>query len=251
LILLPRGAHEALGRGVELMTSSIVWSWSLSNPRTFCALSRPSTRSLWTRPAPLTRRAKVMLITRYPYALLSDTGLQETPLPDVVPNTLSGEPSIAPPIDRPHPPRTSPVAASSDAPLSEPPAPEPEIAVVPVPRRVRTFSFLAFLCLVLTDAQLPPRRAIAQNRTASPGPANGAIIVDASPSPLPPLVPPAGDAMLGATQLPTVCELFYFLLVTHEFSHDRVMRSPYSPYPRREDSRRADEQTWASIPPLL
>ena len=51
--------ERSTGPGVELMTLLIVWSWSLSNPRTFCALPRPSTHSSWTWSAPLIRRAKV------------------------------------------------------------------------------------------------------------------------------------------------------------------------------------------------
>jgi hypothetical protein len=43
---------------VELMILSIAWTWSLSNPRTFCKLWRLSTRSSWTR-HPQTPRAKV------------------------------------------------------------------------------------------------------------------------------------------------------------------------------------------------
>jgi hypothetical protein len=86
------------------------------------------------------------------------------------------------------------------------------------------------------------RRAIAQNRTASPGPANDAIIVDASPSPLPPLVLPAGDAILGATQLPTVCEFLYFFLITHEFSQPRyaISLQPISQTRRLPPRRRAN-----------
>ncbi|KAH9961776.1 hypothetical protein BC827DRAFT_1201768 [Russula dissimulans] len=113
-------------------------------------------------------------------------GTLETPLPDVVPNTLSGEPSIAPP----HAPwATSPKRATSEQPppavasLSELPAPEPEIVEVPIRRR------------------LPPRRA---NRTSpSPGPAGNAVIVGPSPTPGQPPVPPQGDAAPASTQLPT------------------------------------------------
>jgi hypothetical protein len=62
------------------------------------------------------------------------TGSQESPLPDIVPNTFSREPSIPPPI---HPPRTTsekppPTVAS----LPGPSEPEPV-----VPRRVRISPF--------------------------------------------------------------------------------------------------------------
>ncbi|KAF8476316.1 hypothetical protein DFH94DRAFT_758427 [Russula ochroleuca] len=115
---------------------------------------------------------------------------RETPLPDVVPNTLSDEPSIPPPI---HPPRaTSPEPSTSERPLppvtsrSEPPAPEPETAEVPIPRR------------------LPPRRAMDRNRTApSPGPGDDGAIVGPSPSPAPPPTLSLGDVAPTATQLPT------------------------------------------------
>ena len=72
---------------------------------------------------------------------------QESPLPDIVPNTLSHEPSIPPPIHPQHPPRAiNPSRTTSEkhppavASLPEPSAPEPE-PEVPMPRRVRISPF--------------------------------------------------------------------------------------------------------------
>jgi hypothetical protein len=131
------------------MNLSIAWTWSLSNLRTFCKLWRLSTRSSWTRHS-LTPRAKVrkyLAIVTLPY-LNAFTASQETPLPDVVPNTLSGEPSIPPPLHRPRPPRaTSPSPTTSERPLtslSKPLGPEPEIPEVPILRRVRVSTSPAF-----------------------------------------------------------------------------------------------------------
>jgi len=77
------------------------------------------------------------------------TGSQESPLPDIVPNTLSHEPSIAPPIHSQHPHRAiNPLRTTSEksppavASLPGPSAPESE-PEAPMPRRVRTSPFPA------------------------------------------------------------------------------------------------------------
>jgi hypothetical protein len=44
---------------LELMILSVAWTWSLSNSRKLCKLSRLSTHSTRTLPVPLTCRAKV------------------------------------------------------------------------------------------------------------------------------------------------------------------------------------------------
>ncbi|KAH9025233.1 hypothetical protein EDB85DRAFT_1984556 [Lactarius pseudohatsudake] len=103
----------------------------------------------------------------------------ETPLPDVVPNTLEAEPSFAPPIDPPIPtPTTSGLPPPVAVPLGGKAAPESEsqAAKAPLPRR------------------LPPRRA-ERNRTTTPsGPGDDAVVVEASLTPAPPP---------DASQLPT------------------------------------------------
>ncbi|KAH9018546.1 hypothetical protein EDB84DRAFT_1403831 [Lactarius hengduanensis] len=109
----------------------------------------------------------------------------ETPLPDVVPNTLEAEPSFAPPIDvrparrAPNPtPTTSELPPPVAVPLGGKAAPESEsqAAKAPLPRR------------------LPPRRA-ERNRTTTPsGPGDDAVVVEASLTPAPPP---------DASQLPT------------------------------------------------
>lgn len=109
----------------------------------------------------------------------------ETPLPDVVPNTLEAEPSFAPPIDvrpvrrAPNPtPTTSELPPPVAVPLGGKDAPESEsqTAKAPLPRR------------------LPPRRA-ERNRTTTPsGPGDDAVVVEASLTPAPPP---------DASQLPT------------------------------------------------
>ncbi|KAI9439406.1 hypothetical protein F5148DRAFT_859363 [Russula earlei] len=119
-------------------------------------------------------------------------GSLETPLPDMVPNTFSEEPSVAPPMHSPRSSRTTrllPTASERPppavAPLSEPSVAEPEIVEVSIPRR------------------LPPRRATGKTRAGpSTGPTDDAIIVDASPTPGPP-APAEGDAAPAFSQLPT------------------------------------------------
>jgi hypothetical protein len=88
--------------------------------------------------------------------------------------------------------------------LPGPPAPESEITEVPKPRRVRTSPSPVPFAHVLTDDQLPPRRADRSRTAPSSGPADNVAIVGASPSLVPPLAIIPGDATLGATQLPTV-----------------------------------------------
>ncbi|KAI0276241.1 hypothetical protein BGY98DRAFT_987158 [Russula aff. rugulosa BPL654] len=111
---------------------------------------------------------------------------REASLPDVVPNTFPGEPSIPPSLSGSHPRAPSPPTTSAErlpptaTSLPEPPGPEPEIV------------------------ELPPRRAGGQNRTApSPGPGDNGAIVPASPTPAPPPALNLGDDALAATQLPT------------------------------------------------
>src|SRR6266852_6782066 len=74
-----------------------------------------------------------ILCYRYTFLLKHLIASRETPLPDVVPNTFPGEPSIPP---SPHPPSLPP-RTSERPPSTEPPGPEPEIVEVPKPRRVR------------------------------------------------------------------------------------------------------------------
>ncbi|KAI9455675.1 hypothetical protein BJY52DRAFT_1151531 [Lactarius psammicola] len=108
----------------------------------------------------------------------------EMSLPDIVPNTMSAEPSFAPPMDvRPVRKAPNPAHTTSELPphvevsLSGKAAPEPQTAEAPLPRR------------------LPPRRATERNRTTTPsGFGDDAVIVDASQTPAPPL---------EASQLPT------------------------------------------------
>ncbi|KAH9029739.1 hypothetical protein EDB83DRAFT_2653035 [Lactarius deliciosus] len=109
----------------------------------------------------------------------------ETPLPDVVPNTLEAEPSFVPPIDvrparrAPNPtPTTSALPPPVAVPLGGKAASESEsqTAKAPLPRR------------------LPPRRA-ERNRTTTPsGLGDDAGVVEASLTPAPPP---------DASQLPT------------------------------------------------
>ncbi|KAI9439367.1 hypothetical protein H4582DRAFT_134338 [Lactarius indigo] len=110
----------------------------------------------------------------------------ETPLPDVVPNTLEAEPSFVPPIDvRPARKAPNPTLTTSElpppvaVPLSGRAAPESEsqTAKAPLPRR------------------LPPRRATERKRTTTPsGGGDDAVVVEASQTPAPPP---------EASQLPT------------------------------------------------
>ncbi|KAH9966294.1 hypothetical protein BJV74DRAFT_285458 [Russula compacta] len=156
---------------------------------------------------------------------------QEAPLPDVVPNTLSGEPSIAPPLHGSHR-ATGPTSGQPPpavAPPSEASAPELEIAEVLMPRR------------------LPPRRAAERSRTApspSPGP-DDAVMVDASPGPGPPPILIPSDAVPAATQLPTVRNYAIFL-VHGGFSHDLVLFQPVSQTRRLPPRRRANQGVDAS-----
>jgi hypothetical protein len=77
------------------------------------------------------------------------TSSVETPLPDMVPNTFPGEPSIAPPIP---PSATSISPTTSEQPpaavasLPGLPAPVPEVIGVPIPRKVWTSPFPVFFC---------------------------------------------------------------------------------------------------------
>lgn len=100
---------------------------------------------------PAASQVQGRLMTRHRTRSCRDdlTGSQESPLPDIVPNSFSGEPSIAPSIHPQHPARAiSPPRTTSKKPppavasLSEPPAPEPE-PEVPMPRRVRISPFPA------------------------------------------------------------------------------------------------------------
>ena len=86
---------------------------------------------------PAASQVQRMLMTRHRTRSCRNdlTGSQESPLPDIVPNTLSGEPSIAPPIHTQHPPRA--ISPPLEPSVSEP---EPE---VPMPRRVRISPFSA------------------------------------------------------------------------------------------------------------
>jgi hypothetical protein len=72
------------------------------------------------------------------------------------------------------------------------------------PARYGPFLSLLSFAHGLTDAQLPPRRAPQNLAAPSPGPADAAAIVAATPTPLPPLAPVQGDATFSGTQLPTV-----------------------------------------------
>ncbi|KAH9160697.1 hypothetical protein EDB89DRAFT_1914535 [Lactarius sanguifluus] len=109
----------------------------------------------------------------------------ETPLPDVVPNTLEAEPSFAPPIHvRPvrRAPNPTPATSELPPPVAVPlggkatPESESQTTKASLPRR------------------LPPRRA-ERNRTTTPsGPGDDAVVVEASLTPAPPP---------DASQLPT------------------------------------------------
>ena len=86
-----------------------------------------------------------------------------------------------------------------------------------------------------------------RNRTApSPGPGNDGAIVGASPSPVPPLALNVVDVVPAATQLPTVCKPNS--PYTKEAHVIAIVRVHYSLSLKRAESRRADEQTRASMP---
>lgn len=112
-------------------------------------------------------------------------GSGESSLPDVVPNTMSAEPSFAPPVDvrpvrrAPNPTHTtSELPPPAKIPLSGKAVPESQTADAPLPRR------------------LPPRRATQRGRATTPLElGDDAAVVEASQTP--------GPLPAAASQLPT------------------------------------------------
>ena len=91
---------------------------------------------------------------RFPCNAASGSG--ETPLPDIVPNTMEVEPSFVPPVDV-RPPRRAPISTpttSEAAPVKVPSGGEaiPQTTEAPIPSRVRYYLRLLLLGFVLNSA---------------------------------------------------------------------------------------------------